>query len=191
MSDNPTAYPPPPSPNLPPPPPGYPAPPPTFQAPAAPDYAQPRAGIVRNGKTAESRATAAAAHRAASSDHAITGPASAEPTGVPSQLTDIEIANARPNQAGSVRRCRSVNSATSNGPFAKPTANITANTTVIDAAKGKTAIAAALNTIAPNMRPRSRPRLSMRPVSSAETSPDAPTGGEGRGSGTATARRCF
>ena len=41
MSDNPTAYPPPPSPNLPPPPPGYPAPPPKFQAPAAPDHAQP------------------------------------------------------------------------------------------------------------------------------------------------------
>jgi len=41
MSDNPTAYPPPPSPNLPPPPPGYPAPPSTFQAPPAPDYAQP------------------------------------------------------------------------------------------------------------------------------------------------------
>ena len=36
MSDNPTAYPPPPSPNLPPPPPGYPAPQSPFQAPAAP-----------------------------------------------------------------------------------------------------------------------------------------------------------
>ena len=36
MSDNPTAYPQPPSPNLPPPPPGYPAPQSPFQAPAAP-----------------------------------------------------------------------------------------------------------------------------------------------------------
>ena len=36
MSDNPTAYPPPPSPNLPPPPPGYPARQSPFQAPAAP-----------------------------------------------------------------------------------------------------------------------------------------------------------
>src|SRR5207249_1412281 len=184
MSDNPTAYPPPPSPNVPPPPPGYPAPPPTFQAPAAPDYAEPyqnqpappyaamgvagAAGLMSQftGRAAWSIGVGLVTIIAPFVVHwvfyvlalvglrygvqAITGPASAEPTGVPSQLTDIEIANARPNQAGSVRRCRSVNSATSNGPFAKPTANITANTTVIDAAKGKTAIAAALNTIAPN-----------------------------------------
>jgi len=60
--------------------------------------------MATTGNRAESNATTAAAHNAASSDHAMTGPANAEPMGVPIQLTDIEIAKARPNQAGSVRR---------------------------------------------------------------------------------------
>src|SRR5262252_8534515 len=104
--------------------------------------------MARIGNTADRSATATAAQNAAVSDQAMTGPASADPIGVPIQLTDIEIANARPNHAGSVRRCRRVNSATSNGPFAAPTTTTAARTTRIEPANGRTAIAAALMRIA-------------------------------------------
>jgi len=67
---------------------------------------------------------------------------------VPIQFTDIEIAKARPNHARSVRRWRSVNRPISNGPFASPATIITSRTTMIEVAKGRTAIAAKLITMA-------------------------------------------
>jgi len=56
----------------------------------------------------------------AKSDQPINVPARLSRLASPTQLIDIETANARPNQAGSVRLWRSVKSPISNGPFAAP-----------------------------------------------------------------------
>src|SRR5205807_1491928 len=75
---------------------------------AAAGLASRSAGIIRMGKTAETSAAATAAHRATSSAWPISGPARAEPMGLPTELRAIDTANARPNHIGSVRLWRSV-----------------------------------------------------------------------------------
>src|SRR5579859_2766279 len=131
-------------------------------------------GTATSGRKADTRLIATATHSAPFSDHPISGPASAEPTGWPTQFTDIDTAKARPNHAGSVLRWRRVNSAMSNGPLATPTTITATATTASDVAKGSRAIAIVLATIAPNISCRSRPWLGTRPASKAETSPAAP-----------------
>src|SRR5260370_2539697 len=73
------------------------------------------------GRWADQRLEAAAFQRAACTESAINGPASAEPIGLPSELSDIDTANARPNQAGAARPWRNVKTPMSNGPAARPT----------------------------------------------------------------------
>ena len=65
---------------------------------------------------------------APSSEIGTIAPAIAEPIGNPAKLSAIETANARPIHSGSVRRCRTVNSVTSNGPVATPRTTIAAAT---------------------------------------------------------------
>ena len=82
-----------------------------------------RRGLSRTG-SASAAATAAsdeagpiAIRIAPSSDPPAIAPARPEPIGKPRKLNDIDTAKARPIQAGSVRRWRRVNIATSSGPL--------------------------------------------------------------------------
>ena len=104
----------------------------------------------------------------------MSGPAAAEPIGPPTMFSAIETANTRPNLAGSVLRCRSVNSATSNGPLTNPIANIASATTITELASGKKAIDIAQPSTETTISCLSRPAIRIRPVSNAETIPAAP-----------------
>src|SRR5207244_9802024 len=63
-------------------------------------------GISSGVSRAASSSNAAATPIAAVSPTWISGPEMADPSGVPAKFSDIETANARPYQAGSLRRCR-------------------------------------------------------------------------------------
>src|SRR5207248_516467 len=69
-------------------------------------YTQAVLGISSGVSRAASSSNAAATPIAAVSPTWISGPEMADPSGVPAKFSDIETANARPYQAGSVRRCR-------------------------------------------------------------------------------------
>src|SRR4029077_11199403 len=116
-------------------------PPQPVSADVALDVAGVSAGINSIGKTAAKAHAATAAHSAAFNDHAMSGPATAEPIGLPTELSDIETAKARPNHAVSVRRWRSVKRPMSNGPVARPRMMIAAPTTTRLGASGRMAVA--------------------------------------------------
>ncbi len=122
---------------------------------------------------------------AAGSETAAIAPATAAPTGKPMKLIPIETAKARPIQAGSVRRWRTVKRAMSSGPCRRPMARAWAPRNASPAARptwtsaaptaGRmSATAAALRNIGTTIIPHSRPRVSTRPKASAEAIPVIP-----------------
>ena len=120
----------------------------------------------------------------AASDVATSAPAIAAPIGKPAKLKAIETAKARPIHAGSVRRWRTVNSAMSMQPLSSPNANIimTSSTRPTSGAIGpntpaagsRSAITGAPRIIGRTSIAHSRPRVSRRPNTRAETIPDSP-----------------
>ena len=126
------------------------------------------------GNTADTSAAATAAHSATSSDRPISGPARADPMGLPTELRAIDTANARPNHMGSVRLWRSVNNPMSNGPMARPNSAIAIATTSRFGDSGRSAVATVATRIEATIICRSRPWLAIRPARRADTSPAPP-----------------
>ncbi|HEV3097216.1 MAG TPA: hypothetical protein VG104_08730 [Candidatus Dormibacteraeota bacterium] len=110
----------------------------------------------------------AATRKANGSPIWISGPENADPTGWPAQLSPIDTANARPNQAGFVRRWRIENIQTSKGPVERPVINMAAATTQALPAKASMPTATPPTALETPMISRSRPSVLKRPKSSAE-----------------------
>src|SRR2546425_7590020 len=125
------------------------------------------AGITHHTRLAASSIRAAATRKATVRPRWISGPDTAEPIGWPAQLRPIEMAKARPYQAGSVRRWRIENMLTSKGPFVSPAISRTAATRQILPAKARDAMASPATASHTIMTRRSRPSLLMRPAISA------------------------
>ena len=89
-------------------------------------------GIIPAANPAATNAVATPTMIDVSIEVAARNPASAAPIGKPRKLNAIETANARPIQAGSVRRWRTVKSAISSGPWRKPKSDIDAAVAIGD-----------------------------------------------------------
>ena len=134
----------------------------------------PVAGIIRAARTAATRQATTAMTIASSIDAAPTNPPIAAPIGKPAKLKDIETANARPIQAGSVRRWRTVNIATSIGPLTRPKIAIATTIAPIPSGRSRRLVPTATPTIGTAISRRSRSRVSSRPEIRPATTPKTP-----------------
>src|SRR5690349_14657655 len=121
-------------------------------------------GMARSGTAQPAMAIAAASASASGIERSSTGPASAEPTGMPAKFRLIETAKTRPNQRGSVRRWRSAKRPMSIGPAARPKSAI-ATTRASGAWISVSRQPNALRPSPATMMCRSRPSVLTRPAS--------------------------
>src|SRR5258708_5533591 len=116
-----------------------------------------RDGIATSTSTKLARVAATAAQSAKFKDAAMTGPATADPTGFPTEFNDIDTAKARPNHAWSVRLSLTVNKPMSKRPAERPSStNAPATTQTLETTSTSTQATVATR-IGPAMNHRSRP----------------------------------